>query len=228
MLETHLILADSEVELVPQPIQGHPSVVSYAKRRGKKPSKVLLDASFHHSAIRVKYPSEVNRRGRPDIAYFFLNVALESPLNRGGYLRVYVHTRNNEVIFISPSTRIPKAYHRFIGLIEHLFNNGNVPDSKNPLLWIENLRLDSLVQKKICPDRTIVLHPRGKKIRLKELFEDVSGKIAVIIGGFPEGDYISNIENISDEIVSIYPEELVSWVVAYEIISEIERRLGIM
>lgn len=228
MVETHLILADSELELVPQPIQGHPAVVSYAKKRGKKPSTVLLDASYHHSAIRIKYPSEVNRRGRPDIVYFFLNLVLESPLNKSGRLKVYVHTRNNEVIFISPETRIPKSYHRFVGLIEHLFNNGAVPDSKNPLMWIEKLTLEALISR-ISPDRVIVLHPNGRNEKLDRLLENNTQKrLAIIIGGFPEGDYLSNVKSLSSEIVSIYNEELVSWVVAYEVIASLERVLGIM
>ena len=227
MHEIHLILADSEVEIVPQPIQGHPAVVAHAKKRGKRPSRILLDASYHHAAIRVKYPNEAERRGRPDIAHFFLNVALESPLNKEGFLRTYIHTRNNEVIYIARETKIPKAYHRFVGLIEHVFNNRFVPDTKNPLLWMENLTLKELIYK-ISPQKVVTLCHSGKKRRVDEYFSEIPESIAIIIGGFPHGDFLSNIEEVSDDIISIYPGTLMAWVAAYEVIASIERKLGII
>jgi len=124
----HLVLVDSELELVPEPLWGHPAIVRRARLRKKKPNRLILDSSFDHSAIRVKYPDEVDRRGRPDIVFHFLINALHSILNMEGHLRVYVHTRNDELIYVDPRTRIPKAYHRFIGLMEALFNNRVVPD----------------------------------------------------------------------------------------------------
>ena len=48
----NLLLADSELEMVPRELWSHPAVVQNAKKRGKKPSQVLLDASLHHSAFR--------------------------------------------------------------------------------------------------------------------------------------------------------------------------------
>ena len=41
---------------------------------------------------------------------------LDSPLNRAGHLRVFIHTRDNVLIDIHPQTRIPRTYDRFAGL----------------------------------------------------------------------------------------------------------------
>lgn len=213
----HLILADSELELVPQAIQGHPAVVKHAKIRKKKPSRILLDASYHHQAIRSKYPAEAERRGRPDIVHFFLMNAQESLLNYEGKLRVYVHTRNNDVIRIAPETRLPKSYNRFVGLMEHVFQNKYVPDKENPLLTLEKMSLQALVNE--IGNKTIVLSERGKKVNLKEY--GIPEDVTIIIGGFPSGDFLSNV-NFADEIVSIYDATLMAWVAAYEIIARYE------
>lgn len=217
----HLILADSELEIVPREIQGHPSVVKHAKMRKKRPSNLLLDATYHHQAIRSRYGAEAERRGRPDIVHFFLMNVQESILNREGKLRVYVHTRNNDVIHISPETRLPKAYPRFVGLMENLFHNKAVPNADEPLMWIEKISLQSLVER--IGTRSIVLSEKGKREALGEytLPEDVT----VIIGGFPHGDFLSNV-SFADEIISIYDGALMAWVAAYEIIVEYERRFA--
>ncbi len=215
----HLILGDAELEIVPQAIQGHPAVVKQAQIRKKKPSRILLDASYHHQAIRSKYPHEAERRGRPDIVHFFLMNAQESILNHAGLLRVYVHTRNNDVIKIRPETRLPKAYHRFVGLMEHVFQNKYVPDKENPLLYLEKMSLPALA--KDCGGKIIVLSENGRRVKLGEY--DIPEDVTFIIGGFPSGDFLTNI-NFADDVVSISPDTLMAWVAAYEIIAEYERR----
>jgi rRNA small subunit pseudouridine methyltransferase Nep1 len=42
---------------------------------------------------------------------------MDSPLNRSGLLRVFVHTQKNVLIEISPQTRIPRTFDRFCGLM---------------------------------------------------------------------------------------------------------------
>ena len=213
----HLILADAELEIVPQAIQGHPAVVKHARSRKKRPSNLLLDATYHHQAIRSKYGAEAERRGRPDIVHFFLMNAQESILNSRGKLRVYVHTRNNDVIFIEPETRLPKSYPRFVGLMENLFHNGSVPNAENPLLRIEKMSLQSLVSEIGAP--SIVLSERGRRVNLRDF--DIPEDVTVIIGGFPKGDFISNV-NFADNMISIHDDVLMAWVAAYEIIARYE------
>ena len=119
----HICLVESGLELVPKEISKHPLIRRYAKKRGKKPSKVLLDISFHYHAM--KNLKDFNKRGRPDIVHFCLLEALGSPLNKMALLRIYVHTYDGKVVFIDPSTRIPKNYIRFVGLMEQLLDKGS-------------------------------------------------------------------------------------------------------
>ena len=216
----HLILGDAELELVPQEIQGHPAVVKRARLRKKKPSNLLLDVTYHHQAIRSKYGVEAERRGRPDIVHFFLMNAQESILNRSGRLRVYVHTRNNDVIYISPETRLPKSYPRFVGLMENLLHNGCVPNCDSPLMRVEKMSLSSLVSS--IGNNAVLLSEKGRKVKLSEysFTEDVT----FVIGGFPKGDFLSN-TSFAQDVISIYPDTLMAWVTAYEVISNYEARI---
>ncbi|MGC8663546.1 MAG: 16S rRNA methyltransferase [Thermoplasmata archaeon] len=218
----NLILADSEIELIPEELWNHPSVIKHAQRRGKKARNIILDSNFHHSAIKQFFPGEENRRGRPDIVHYFLLNSLESPLNLSGNLTVYVHTRNNFTIFIRPETKIPKSYNRFLGLMEDLFHNGYVPSGDKPLIRIEELNLKSLL-KKINIENIIVMCSDAKIEKMQDFLERNQ---VIIIGGFPSGNFISNIQNYRR--LSIFKESLTAWVTAYEIISNYELKFSII
>ena len=42
-----LVLAESSLEIVPEELRSHPSVISHAQKLGKKTSEILLDNSWH-------------------------------------------------------------------------------------------------------------------------------------------------------------------------------------
>lgn len=202
----HLILADSELETVPREIANHRVIKWSARRLVRRPTEILLNSSLHYPAMR-RLP-DGDRRGRPDIVHVCLLLALDTPLNREGLLRTYVHTRHNKVITMDPSTRLPRAFNRFVGLIEHLFLTGETPPEK-PLLRLENASLAELVGR-IKPKKVISFSQRGQMQHYKEFFSNVSkeDETCVIIGGFPRGDFLSNVTELSNELVSIDPEPL--------------------
>ena len=216
----HLVIADAELELVPEEIADHPAVVNYARRRGKKPNEVILDSSYHHSALKKLKDGE--RRGRPDIVHICLLNALESIANKEGRLRVYVHTRNDEVIYIKPETRLPRNYNRFLGLMESLFKNRAVPKDLE-LLRLEEKSLGELVGE-INPDKVFIMHEEGELVKPG----DFGRKLAelenplVIVGGFPHGDFRSKVRG---KRVSLYREPLMAWTIVNEIIVNLESSL---
>jgi rRNA small subunit pseudouridine methyltransferase Nep1 len=120
------------------------------------------------------------RRGRPDIVHLCLLNALESPRNKEGCLRVFVHTRNDEVIRIDPSWRVPKAYHRFVGLMEQLFAERVIRSGGTVLLSLEKKRLADLVREEAGTAPVQVMHAEGAPYRHRE-------DAVVVIGGFPHG-----------------------------------------
>jgi rRNA small subunit pseudouridine methyltransferase Nep1 len=179
---------------------------------------MILESNLHKSALRKLDGGD--RRGRPDIVHFFLLLALDSVPNKKHLLRTMVHTRNDQIISIEPETRIPRNYNRFIGLMEDLFKRRAVPP-KEPLLTIrDNVGLKDILDE-LKPDVTVALSPRGESADPKVLFAGLMehDHVAVIIGGFPEGDFISPAEEMADRTVSIFPEELTVWTVASEVLA---------
>jgi len=202
----HLIIADAELETVPAEIASNRAIAWQSRRRGRRPTEILLDSNFHHPAMRGL--PDADRRGRPDIVHICLLAALDTPLNREGLLRLYVHTRQNKLITVDPSTRLPRAYNRFTGLIEHLFLAGTAPP-ENPLLRIQDASLEEIITP-IKPAKVMAFSEHGNRKSYSELFQGISGddEVCAIIGGFPHGNFISNVAGLSDELVCIDPEQL--------------------
>lgn len=213
-----LLLADAELELVPKEIQSHPSAVRYAGKRGKKVSQTLLDATVHHSAL--KKIADGQRRGRPDIVHIFLLLCLDSILNIEGRLQIAVHTRNNEYIEVNPATRLQKNYNRFVGLMEGLFESRVVPSANNPLITLQPHQSLDMIVNKIGADEVIVFSETGEKVVLNEFFRNYRDrkKILCIIGGFPEGTYLSPVNKLATKTISIHNRPLKVWTVTSEVL----------
>lgn len=211
------VLADAELERVPQRLTGHQQVVTSAQRAGVVPSRMLLDSSLHYAALRDVPDGE--RRGRPDLIHFFLLTVLESIANKEGNVRVFVHTRNDEVITVAPQTRLIRNYNRFCGLVQQLFATGSL-NTPEPLLSLERkIPLPDLLAR-IGAQRCIVLDPAGTATTPQDLFKagERERSIVVVIGGFPSGDYRSPLP-ADAERVSIFPEALTVWTVAAEVLA---------
>ena len=211
-----IILADTELELVPGDIRGHKAVQASAKRKGKKPREILLDASLHHSAMRRL--DDWERRGRPDIAHMFVVLCLDSIANVEGRLRTLVHTRGDNLIEVDPSTRIPKNYNRFVGLMEDLFKRGCVPSEDKPLIRLAPDSTLSSIVDGIHHDDIIAFSPDGERGNLVSLFKGMEGDVVAIVGGFPKGDFTSPVYDLCTRKVSIHPELLKTWTVVSEIL----------
>ena len=59
---------------------------------------------------------------RPDILHQELLAILDSPLNKAGHVQVYIHSKQNVLIKVSPKIRIPRTFKRFSGLMVHLLH----------------------------------------------------------------------------------------------------------
>ena len=212
-----MILADSEIEIVPPEIARLPAIRKDAERRGKRAEEMLLDSSLHHSAMRGLDRWE--RRGRPDIVHMSMLIANESILNREGMLDTVIHTRNDEVIKISPEMRVVKNYVRFRGLMEQLFMKGEVPVG-NPLMRLEKGNVKAVLEE-MDVDKVVLLSESGGEKNLEDVLTEHT---ACIIGGFPHGDFISPVKEIADEVVSIYPSPLPAWIALTETVVSYERK----
>ncbi|MEM1537542.1 MAG: 16S rRNA methyltransferase [Candidatus Nezhaarchaeales archaeon] len=217
-----LIIAEAALELVPPTLWKYAAVRRSAERRGKPPSEILLDRSLHHVAMRLLSKNE--KRGRPDIVHFNLLLALSSPLNKQGLLKVFIHTFNDKVITVDPHVRIPRNYNRFVGLMEQLLLKGRVPPEGEPLLTVKNQTLRELIND-INPSSVTILREKGTLTTPWRLADELSNQRtpAIIVGGFPRGDFEEENLKIEAASASIYPQPLDSWTVVSVILNAFER-----
>ena len=227
-----LVFVESALQLIPKEIQSHPQIVEFAKRRQKNPSEILLDRSFHHPAMqllpRSKRSVPPEKMGRPDIVHTSLLQVLETPLNWENKLRVFVHTQDDQVISINPKIRLPKNYTRFVGLIEQLFTERQVPKTGEPLLKVERMPLGGLLRK-LEPTKVTAFSILGKPALLRDIADSVCKRREplVMIGGFPRGHFTERTRKLADELVSVDRESLDAWVVAGRFVYDFECSLGL-
>lgn len=222
-----LVLAEAELELVPEEIKGHPQVQKSAKFRDRRAARTLLDSSVHHEAMRGIPESE--RRGRPDLVHFSLLLALDSALNKADKLRVVVHTRNNERLAIHPDTRLMRNYPRFVGLMETLFREGATPKN-DPLLILEEGWTLQRVLEHHATGPIVCFSEKGGPIEPSTWMDSKvaqSEDLTVVLGCFPHGDFHQAPETFANEVVGLGGEALSVWTVEMEVLAHYERAVKI-
>ncbi len=216
------MIAESALELVPLELQRHNSVTASARKFNKKPSEILLDISWHFAAMKgIK--NEI-KRGRPDLVHFSLLEACSIPLYYENKMNVFVHTIDDKVIFLGQNVRLPKSYHRFIGLVEKLYATKEIKEDNNVLLALKNMSFGTLI-KKINPEQTIALSSKGIKSSYQRLAEEIKDNTCLVVGGFSKGQFADNTREYFDRTVSVDKNPLEAHIIISRILYEYEKRI---
>jgi rRNA small subunit pseudouridine methyltransferase Nep1 len=222
-----LILAESSIELVPNEIARHPAILRSAQRKKKDPRHLILDQSYHHSAI-LRLGTSGAGRGRPDIAHFSLLLALGSPLNADNQLSCFVHTRDDHVITIDPRARLPRNTDRFTSLVEQLYQSSVVPSGGPALMRLKRESLTSLLSR-ISSDSIVALTTLG----LPKLMGTVAKELrkakqpVLLIGGFPLGHFSDQTMTLASEKIRIDRRRLDAWTVVGRAVYDYENAVGV-
>jgi len=216
------LLAEAGIEIPPPEIRSHPAILSDAKRRGRKPDEILLYVSKHKFAI-DKLNNSI-KRGRPDITHKSLLLLLDSVLNKRGLLRILIHTVNNEIIEVSPETRLPRDYYQFEGLMVQLLKYGRVPLKNSPLIWRTKYKLNEILSENFI----ILLSEKGEKINLKEIGNFLKRNPVFIVGAFQKGDFSEIFYRKSNLIIRISEYPLTTLSVICRTLTIIELALNLL
>jgi len=217
-----LILAESALELVPKELQDHNSVLAYSKKMDKKPSKVILDVSWHFAAMKgIK--NEI-KRGRPDLVHFCLLECCTIPLYFEEKIHVYVHTIDDRVIFVGDNVHLPKSYHRFLGLIEKLYTEKKIEQNGKKLLEIKDMTFGDLVDK-IGAKKVIGFSTKGQTSSYGKIAEDAERDSCIVVGGFSKGHFSDKTLKKIDTLVSVDKNPLEAHVVISRLLYECEKRI---
>lgn len=204
------VLAESELELVPRELHAEPGIASRAKKRRREPGHLVLDQAHDHKAMR-RLP-EGDRRGRPDLAHFFLLLVQDSLLTARGETRVLVHTRHDELIRVDPATRIMRNQAKFVQLAEDLLRQGQVP-LEAPLLRLERGRtLASILERDTSGPRILLdeAGPLARSARFEALARE-NRDLTLVAGGFPRGAYRQAEPALFDHVLRVADEPLSLW-----------------
>ncbi|HXW03155.1 MAG TPA: ribosome biogenesis protein [Nitrosarchaeum sp.] len=195
-----LILAESALETVPPELQDHPSVISHAQKLGKHPSEILLDNSWHFAAM--KGINDEIKRGRPDLVHFSILEATTIPLYSQNKIKIYIHTIDDNVIYIGENVHIPKSYHRFEGLIEKLYLEKTIQSDKDVLLEIKKKSFTELINE-IKPSEIIGFSTKGELSSFEKISSQISDNSCIVIGGFQKGHFSASINNKINRLFSV-------------------------
>ena len=217
-----VIIAESALELVPVELHRHHAVSRDAERRGTDASRIMLDRSIHHAAMR-QLENEF-KRGRPDLLYLTLLSVTGAPIYQDGLAKIFVHTLDDTVLEIEERTRPPRSYSRFRNLLELALSER----PKAGLIRVYSSTVRSLARETIHADSVVGLSILGKRVTLQDLATRVLGKKnpAVVIGGFPKGHFSPETLKTLDELVRIDNRPLDAHVVASRLIYEVEKARG--
>ena len=225
-----MIIAEAGLETVPSRIVDHTSVKNYARKIGRKPKEVLLNTSYHFTAMTHHDLPHWWKRGRPDIVHFSLLTALSTPLFLERKLDVYVSTIGNKLIFISKELRVPKSYFRFEGLMMNLFRDKIIddPNSSKKLLELkENINFKGIISQIVKPNKVIGLSTKGIRSNpfqiIADSVEDKNKNYCFVVGGFQRGHFQEDITSIFDTMYSVSEYGLESHVVIARVLYEYEK-----
>jgi len=211
-----IILVECGIELIPHEIRNHPAIKRNLSSRIY--SSQILDNALHHTAM--KNLTDLEKRGRPDIAHLCLLNALGSPLNKTGNLKLYIHTINNKIFKFNPKIRIARNYNRFKGLMGKLLIDNHITIDKAQLISQFNGNVKDLINS-FKNKEVFLFSSKGKIVKnYQELFsKNPSENLIVIIGGFQKSHFSDDIFKLSKNIISISNFPLDAWVVINKIIT---------
>ena len=132
--------------------------------------------------------------------------------------------RIEKIIKINDNVRLPKSYHRFVGLVEQLFSEKSIQSEGNILLEIMNMKFSELI-KKINPKNIVGLSRLGKTSSYQQVAQSLDDDSCIIIGGFQKGHFSNLIISKIDQLVNIDSESLEAHVVTARILYEYEKTI---
>jgi len=165
--------------------------------------------SDDHKSILAKHsrdPAEC----RPDISHQELMAVLDSPLNKAGMLKAYIRTKQNVLIDIHPSVRVPRTYKRFAGLMCQLLHKLKVRAADGSATLMKVIK--NPIRAHLPAGTTLYgFSKNGKKFTpqtfAESLPDDTNAPVALVFGAMATGSIDpANHENMIDMVcVSDFP-----------------------
>jgi len=210
----NIVLTESALELLPDKLKKN----SKSYNNDHK----FLDKSYHSHLM--KNLDNIDKRGRPDIVHMSSLSITSTPLYLENQIKFYIHTISDYVIEFNFGVRLPKSYHRFIGLFEKLFHTYLNNEVSDPLINIYESSFSELMNK-INSDHVVGLSRQGNSLSSTYLSDKIINSFhpTLLVGGFSHGTFSKNVLACVDDLISLGNFNLESHTACSRIIYEIEK-----
>ena len=167
-----------------------------------KKNPELITSDTHRTLIKKMGKSFEDYR--PDVLHQCLLNLFESPLNKAGMLQVFIRTKENVLIEISPKTKIPRTIKRFNGLMGQLLNKYRIRAMNSSEVLFKIIK--NPVTQYIpfgCP--IISTNEKSSLVKLDDYVNKLkSNNVAFIVGAISKGDI--NVDYMTESIsISSFP-----------------------
>lgn len=183
----------------------------------KRPTLITID---DHAGL-IKKMNKTYEDYRPDVAHQCLLALLDSPLNKAGYLQVYMRTKQNVLIEINPKTHLPRTYKRFCGLMAQLLSKLRIRalNSSEVLLKVISNPVVTYLPFN-CP--IIATNEKAKLVNIDDYADSLNkgNSVAFVIGAMSKGDLDINYHH---EAISVSSYALTAGVVCAKLCSAFEK-----
>ncbi|OQR93204.1 ribosome biogenesis protein NEP1 [Achlya hypogyna] len=180
-----------------------------------------------HRGIHKKHNKDPSA-SRPDILHQELMALLDSPLNKAGYLKVYIRSAKNVIIEVSPQMRVPRTYKRFAGLMVQLLHTLKIRSSdgkttmlkviKNPI----DMHLPPNVKKYGCSCTGNLIDPWDFATKLPV------EPVVFVLGAMAHGHITKEMCPYIDEMISVSEYPLSGAQAVARLLNSFERHYGIL
>jgi len=151
--------------------------------------------SEEHSSLLARNNRDVEMY-RPDILHQSLLTLLDSPLNKAGLLKIFIHTQKGVLIDVHPKLRIPRTYKRFSGLMVQLLYQFRIRAANTPEKLLKIIK--NPITKYLPPASPIIgTSVKGELVDIHEFVNNLT-----TMTNKPNDN--SNIEKISEKKNPLY------------------------
>nr|QSE03623.1 nucleolar essential protein 1 [Metchnikovella dogieli] len=178
-------------------------------------AELEMDRSGH-----LKEGAEKGVSNRPDIVHRCLLTLLDSPLNKNGGLKIFVHTKRNVLIEINSEARLPRTFKRFSGLFAQLLSKMKIKAEGKTLFRLVKNPLE-----KHLPEGCLMvgLSGRGERVQIGAYAAQNRGPVCFFVGAMAHGEDEFETQNL----ISISSHGLTASTVCGRICYAYEDALGL-
>lgn len=174
---------------------------TYKVGKAKDAKYALLNCDDHQGIL--KNLGREIADARPDITHQVLLTLLDSPLNKAGYLQIYIHTARNVLIEVNSHVRLPRTFKRFSGLMVQLLHKLSIRSTSS-----SSAKLLKVIKNPI----TDHLPPNCRKITLSH--DAPTHKVSQYVNNLPEDTslcvFIGAMAHGKDDFADFYIDEKIS------------------